>query len=243
MDEGGPVDIHEHLKSLSEGKCRDALVKLLAGYLNPAFGTLPKREIDLLFYEVLDDLGIVDKDPTIYSLVQRLRVTRSKARGLLYDIELRRLDAAMLDERVREALKSPVIQKQGDLFALEIENPLELDHVRAIIQNLGHASDGSFSPSLVKLSPVAFAALMEHFLSEQERKALKAALVKAGCAADTSLRAMLTGVLKKVASKVASDAGEALAEQVGDYLGPFVDGAVDNAFAVASSLFKKEETV
>jgi len=155
---------------------------------------------------------------------------------------LRRLDAAMLDARVREALKNPVIQKQGDLFALEIENPLELDHVRAIIQNLGHASDGSFSPSLVKLSPVAFAALMEHFLTEKERKDLKAAMVKAGCAAEISLRAMLTGVLKKVASKVASDAGEALAEKVGDYIGPFVDGAVDKAFAVASSLFKKKES-
>ena len=236
------MDIVKRLENCTEEDCRNALAKMLSRYLNPAFGALPKREIDLLLYEILDDLGFVDNNPTIYSLVQRLRVTRGKARSLLYDMELRRLDDATLDHRVRQALKTPIIQKQGDLFALEIENPLELDHIRAIVQRTGHASDGSFSPSLVKLSPAAFAALMEHFLTGDERRTLKKALVNAG-APDTSLRGIFTEVLKKLASKVAADVGEALVEEVSDSLTPFVDGAVGKAVEVVSKLFSKEKNV
>lgn len=233
------MGIAEHLAGVDDATCRKALSTLLASYMSPAFGSLPKREVDLLIYDTLEGVGFVKRNPSIYSLVQSLRVTRAKARSLLYDIELRRIDSADLDCQVREALKRPHIQKQGDLFALEIENPVELDHLRAIVQELGHATDGSFSPSLVKLTPGAFAALMEHFLTESERKALKTALVKAG-APDTSLRGIFTGVLKKLAAKAASDVGEAAAEKVGDYLAPFVDGIVDKAAKIASWLFTRD---
>lgn len=235
------MNIRDHLRSRTGDECQSALAKLLGAYLNPAFGTLPKREIDLIFYGVLKDLGLVDENPSVYSLIQRLRVTRQKARGLLYEVELRRSDAADLDSRVRAALKTPVMLKHGSLFSLEIENPLELDHVRSIIRELGHASDGSFSPNLVKLSPSAFGALTEHFLTENERNDLKAVLVKAGFAADTTLRAMLTAVLKKIGSNVAADVGDALADKVSDLIGPFVDGAVDKAFEVTAALFKTKQ--
>jgi hypothetical protein len=233
------MKIEEHLEGVADAQCRSVLAKLLSAYLSPAFGSLPKREIDLLFYGALEDLGYVNSDPSIYSIVKSLRVTRAKARNLLYDIELRRLNTDVLDERVRGALKQPLIQKQGDTFVLEIENPLELDHLRSIVQSLGHASDGSFSPSLVRLSSGAFAALMEHFIDKSERDVLQRALVKAG-APDTSLAGIFKGVLKKVASKVAADAGEAALEQVGEYLTPFVDGAVDKAVEIATSLFSKD---
>jgi len=162
-------------------------------------------------------------------------VTRSKARNLLYDRELRRFDLGQLDEKVRNAMKSPLFQKQGDLFAMEIENPLVLDHLRSKLQTLGYASDSSFSPSLVKMSLDAVAALIESFHPGKEGESLRKALVKYG-APDTSFKGVLKEVLKKVASKVANDTGKALVSQ---YLGPLVDGAVDKCKETVGQLIKE----
>jgi hypothetical protein len=54
--------------------------RLLSGYLLPAFGALPKSEIDLLFLSALQRLGYISETPEIYELVSKLRVTRTKAR-------------------------------------------------------------------------------------------------------------------------------------------------------------------
>lgn len=234
------MGVEEHLESVSDNDCRAALATVLGRYLSPAFGALPKREIDLLLYEVLEQIGYVSEDPSIYSLSQQLRVTRAKGRNLLYDIELRRLNDDALDLRLREALKHPILQKQGDLFALEIENPLVMDHLRSKLRKLHHAGDGSFSPSLVRLTADAYAALMEDFLPEDERENWRNALVKAG-APDKSLKGILKGVLKQAATRVAADAGAEAVETMGEYLAPFVDAAIDSAVEGAKSLFKKDE--
>jgi len=121
------MNIAGAIKAADEKTCRAVLENLLTRYMSPAFSALPKQEIDLVVLNGLEQLGYVSAYPTLYEVVQRLRVTRAKARNLLYDRELRRIDAQQLDEKVREALKNPVVQKQGDLFLLQIENPLVAD--------------------------------------------------------------------------------------------------------------------
>lgn len=49
------LGIHDHLKKCDDNVCREVLEALLSGYRSPAFGALPKREIDLLFYEALEN--------------------------------------------------------------------------------------------------------------------------------------------------------------------------------------------
>ena len=85
----------------------EALERFLKAYLTPSFGALPKREIDLEVLGVLIDIGYLSGEPTIYELISKLAVTRSKARSLLYDRELRRLDEDALDIRIKDALRNP----------------------------------------------------------------------------------------------------------------------------------------
>ncbi|WP_166485012.1 hypothetical protein [Nitrosomonas eutropha] len=198
---------------------------LLKRFLDPAFGALPKSEIELLLLGALEEVGAISAEPGVYELVSKLRVTRTKARNLIYERELRRLTPAELDSRVRNLLKRPIIQKSGDQFVLEVENPLISDHLRSKIQDLGHVSDGSFSPSIVKLPLDAMVALIEFYIPKDQRDPVKAALVSAG-APDTSFKGVLKAVLKKVAGKVASDTGEALLKNASEYISPIVDAIV-----------------
>ncbi|MCZ2126971.1 MAG: hypothetical protein LC099_04260 [Anaerolineales bacterium] len=217
------MDIQSHLKSASEKDVRAALNLILEAYLSPAFGALPKREVDLLIYNALVKIGYIEESPKLYSLVTNLRVTRSKARSLLYEQELRKLTTQELDRRILEFLKRPIIQKESELFLLEIENPLVIDHLRAKVQALGYASDGSFSPSLVRLSDAAVIALIDEMLDKHTKSAVKAQLVKAGFP-DKSFKGILKDVLKAVGKKVADNVGSDVTERV---LSPIIDGAFE----------------
>lgn len=233
------MDVSNKLKSISEKECKTALVKILDKYLNPAFGSLPKREIDLLLFEVLEDLKIIKGTPELYSLVSDLRVTRSKARSLLYDRELRKYQEDELNNLVKESLKRPIISKNGDEFKLEIESPLVSDHLRAKVKELGYLSDGSFSPSIVKLPLKAVTAIIESYLTDTEKKNIKKVLVRAGVP-DGSFGGILKAVIKKAASKVAADTGEELIEQAEEYLSPIISGAVDVIEDKVKKIFAEE---
>lgn len=227
------------LKDVGDQECRDALIALLDAYLNPAFSALPKSEIDLAFMDAMESLGYISKSPSEYELIQKLRVTRAKARNLYYNRELRKRSPEQLDTLVREVIQAPLIHKDGDLFVLEIDSPLVIDHLRSKVRSLGFPSDGSFSPSLVKLSLRAFTALLEESIPKVNRNQVKNKLVAAG-APDGSLGGVLKGALKQVGKKVAQDAGEAVSEKASDYITPIIDGSISKIGSMFKGLFSED---
>lgn len=235
------MDILNLLKDKDLSAHRKALTQILSAYTVPAFSALPKKEIDLVVLDALISLELLSNEPTLYELVQNLKITRSKARNLLYDRELRRSTQAQLDVKLFEALKSPILQKQGDLFVLEIENPLLTDYLRAKIHKLGYATDASFSPSLTKLSLDAFTALIEDHLENDLHAGIQEALVNAGVAADDSFKGVLKGAVKEMGKKLAQDAGEELFGKAAEYLEPLISGSVDQISKSFNRLFKKSE--
>lgn len=230
------MDIKLIINALPEAKAKAVLAQLLERYLTPAFAALPKNEVELLVLDALEQVGAISADPQLYELVSKLKVTRPKARRLIYDRELRHSSSADLDAKVKALLKRPLLQKQGELFVLEVENPLVSDHLRDKVQQLGYVSDGSFSPSLIKLGLEAITALIASLLNAAEQEQVRLALVAAG-APDGSFKGVLKATLKKVASKVAADSGEALMDKAAGYLAPIVDASIAALGEKAAELF------
>lgn len=188
---------------------------------------------------VLEELKAIDQEPELYEFVSKLKVTRSKARGLIYNRELRRSSESALNDKVKTLLKRPLIQKNGDLYVLEVENPLVSDHLRSRVKKLGYVSDGSFSPSIIKLGLDAITALVAFYLSDSERKAIKAVLVAAG-APDTTFTGVLKAMFKKLASKVAADTGDALMDKASGFISPIIDASIELIKEKAGELFMPE---
>ena len=230
------MDIKLIINALPEAHAKAVLAQLLERYLTPAFAALPKNEVELLVLDALEQVGAISADPQLYELVSKLKVTRPKARRLIYDRELRHSSSADLDAKVKALLKRPLLQKQGELFVLEVENPLVSDHLRDKLQQLGYVCDGSFSPSLIKLGLEAITALIAALLSADEQEQVRLALVAAG-APDGSFKGVLKATLKKVASKVAADSGEALMDKAAGYLAPIVDASIAALGEKAAELF------
>lgn len=134
------MDISEFTAKASPDQTKKALEEFLTAYMNPSFGTLPKTELELIVLRLLAQIGAVPERPTVYELISGLKVTRSKARRLIYEQELRTRTPKELDEDIRRILRRPILQKRGDSFALEIENPLLSDHIRAKLKTLSWLS-------------------------------------------------------------------------------------------------------
>jgi hypothetical protein len=230
------MSIKQAIADLDDSERREILEFILEGVSTPSFGSMPRKETELLMLEALVKVRYLDADPTLYQLTQRLRVTRAKSRSLIYERDLRRLDAAKLDQLLQSAITKPLIQKQGDLFCLEIENPLLTDHLKYKLGRLGHATDVSFSPSIVKLTLDVFNALIVDLIPTERRAAIKAALVAAG-AADESFSGLIRGVLVRLGGRFADSAGEALGENISDYLAPLFSGAGSEITSRISNLF------
>ena len=228
-------ELLQKLENLDAERVKKAFTQLLKDYLTPAYGSISKRDFDILLFIKLQQLGLFEKNPELYDLVSELRVTRAKARNLLYESKLRQTSKSELDEELKELLKRPIFLRDQDKIGIEIDNPYLIDHLRAKLKQLSYITDGSFSPELVRLTTEAFAALFESYLPETSKKNIEKAFVAIGAKKDTSLKGILKGALKKLGTKVADEAGGQLAENVTEYLAPLLKGSVE----VVSGLFGK----
>lgn len=234
------MDVKEALRATSPEHRSEALEALLSKFMTPAFGALTKRELELAFVEALVTVGYLQQNPTVYEMIERLRVTRSRARSLVYDRDLRRQDQQTLRDLARWALRNPHLQSQGHVVAIDIENPLLADYLRDVVRGLGHASDGSFSPTMIRLSPEAAAALIADLLTPAERRTVTRALTDAGVP-DKSLKGAITAIIIKAATKFGDATGEAIAKDAIDVFGPILDGKAALLAAAVKRLFAQSD--
>ena len=241
------MEVTSVLDGVAEEDLRAELASFLSDFMSPAFGSLPKREIELRVFDLMRNLGVLKSEATIYSLMTDLKVTRSKASQLIFDLEIRRYgtDRDRLDKLVKDALINTKFAKDGDYFVMEIENPLTLAHLRQRIRELGHFSDTSFNSSLVRAPLDVVTDLMLDLIPTDQHEAVKNALVKAG-APDNSIRAVLKGALKTLGSKVIGEAADQVAEGIVDssakFLEPLMNAGVGAIRSRWKPLFKEKPT-
>lgn len=208
---------------LPEDEAKRILKDVLRAACTPAFAVLPQRELDLLLFRAMREAGVVSGDATLYSLMTDLRISRAKARNLLFDLEIRQADARSLDARAREALANPrgFVETQGYL-AFGIENPVVQAHIKDKVNALGHLTDASFDSTIVRIKPKAMALLVEALMDEAERNAFHEAMVAAGFEPDKSLSTAIAAGLTHLSERVAGETATAIAEGYLDDLAALV---------------------
>lgn len=225
------MEVARLLESVEDGIIRAELVNFLNDFMTPAFGSLPKREVELRVFDLMRNLGVLRAEATIYSLMTDLKVTRTKASQLIFDLEIRRYgsDRERLDELIKKAIIHTKFAKDGDYFVMEIENPVILAHMRQKIRDIGHFSDTSFNSALVRAPLDTVTDLMMDIIPTNQHEAIRGALIEAG-APDKSVRAVIKGALKTLGRRVIGEAADQVAEGIVDnsasFLAPLVNAGV-----------------
>ncbi len=182
----------------------------------PVFGASKSIEHEVAAMNAVKLLGYLSDKPDEFELVERLRVTKSKARPLLYQVALwEDSSAANEADELRAILISPRIAVDGDFYLIEVPQPLTMDRLRYRVRQLGFLSEGSFSRSVARVKRPALAALVESIIPEAERIVVIEGLKRVGCQG-VDARSVISSMLKKVGTKVAGEVGEEIVGNLGD---------------------------
>lgn len=211
------------------------LEEILQKYSNPSFGSSSKRDIDILLFSALQDLGIIEPNPQIYDVVRLLHITRSKARNLIYESALRRQANEDIEVQLQNELKRlivrPIFLREGDKVCIEIDNPLVVDYIRHKLKELNHITDGSFSPELVKMTCTAFSDLYSSLLPDESLTLINEKFILLGLKQDKSPKAIILTILKAIGRVALGKVGEELADyttKVAGELGNWIQGVFEN---------------
>lgn len=219
----------DDLNGISDDILKECLTDVLSVYGNPSFGSMSKRDVDLTVFFVLQKLNYISEEPTIYEIMQKLKVTRSKARNLIYEAEIRRLkDEKDLDNLLRKKIEHPIFGKIGDKITLEIDNPLLIDHLRYRLKKLGAITDGSFHAEIVSMTHEAFSDLYVDLLPENDANEIYDKFVALGVARERGAKPFLKAALKCVAHAALGKAGEELVGAAKDIVGDWIQGVKEN---------------
>lgn len=220
------MNINNKIDDLESGEVSRVFKELLKEYIKPAYGAMSKRDFDIMLFMKLQELDVIAKTPEIYDVVSSLKVTRAKARNLIYESKLRASTENDLENELKELVSSPIL-KDGDKVSLEIGNPYLADYLRSKLRSLNHITDGSFSNELLKMAADAYTDLFISLLPDG-RKDIEKALIRSGAEKDTSLKSIVKSIVEKLAKKALGDIGDAVVGNVSDYLKPIIEGQITN---------------
>jgi hypothetical protein len=223
------LDIRGFFEANDADDYREALIEILTRYTQPAFGALPKRETDILMFEVMRSLGLLSENASVYDLMTDLRITRAKATQLLFDTAIRKFDEnpALLDAKVVHALCNARFHHDADkYFVLEVEDPMVNASLKEKVRRAGHISDSSFNSALIRLPLDAVADLVTDLVPEDRQNDVKAALVAAGAPEAPTFKNVVKSSLKTLGKRVVGTAADDLVDEAGEFLAPILrDGA------------------
>lgn len=217
-------------RNTEEARASRALSHLWEHARVPSFGGLAKADLEVVLVETFIHAGRLNPLPSEPELMRELGVTRAKARAIRYRLELRanpsdeELDLALL-----ELLLDPIVERDGDRLAIDVDRPRLLEHLRERAKRERRITDGSFSASLVRLSADSWVVLVEALLAQHHPGSADVA---------ASVARQARTLMGKVPPTVAGILQGALAAQVKRVAGKGAAAATDSIIAAAGRMLQ-----
>jgi hypothetical protein len=199
----------------------------LKNYLVGGFGSLSKREIDLLVFRAYLEakMGapvqsvITKADP--YQLGRDLNIRASRIRTMLDDLRYRYPPSEdELRSQLSEALKNGEIIPDKNTLRIQIDDLLLRDYIRKTVRDHFGLVDTSFDRTIISLTPEKFLTLAiasQDKTSQAElEKRLKAIKIKSELGAPREGRVLW--LIKKVGEGAANEVGKELFEAATDWI-------------------------
>ncbi len=209
----------------------------MARYAGTAFGVLPKVEIDLTIFSLLIEAGIIDPEATPFRIARALNITPAKAKGLLFQYQLRTLSEDDVDHAVMIALTTSKYRKDGGDLAFGVHSPLTYAAIRAKMQDGGVFADISLSGDILKVSPEQFGQVIASLITPAQTKALMTRLRKTKVVDETALKAAVATVSTTLANKALEKTSETAIEGTLSTVGDMLEGKAGEALDALLNLF------
>jgi len=196
----------------------------MARYAASAFGVLPKAEIDLTVFSLLIEAKILDAEATPFRIARALNITPTKAKGLLFQYQLRTLTEDDVDHAVMIALTTSKYRRDGADLAFGVHSPLTYAAIRAKMQEGGVFADITLSGDILKVSPEEFGQVIASLITPAQTKRLMDRLRRSKTVDEKTMKAALSTVTTTLATQAMDKSGEKVVEGTFTAVGDLLEG-------------------
>ena len=139
---------------LSNANFKDLITEFFEFYTTPAFGARSKSEIDLKVFELLGKCGYMDDD--YYNVSRKLKITPTRARNLLLNLELRTTAESTSDDlnNVFEYLKNfhlKDFREEKRFLTVYLPSLLQREMLKHLLRKANKTWDTSFNSEILKI--------------------------------------------------------------------------------------------
>ena len=150
----------------------DFIEELLNGYISQGFGQMPARQMQLLILELLTKkISDWEKNPPVWDMSRKLRISPKRLRGLLDDIAY--MDTEKTDDWCAAELKDILsndreIVANGEAIRVQIDDGLVRDYAISQVRKRFGLVDFGMNSAIIELSSKKFAMLAMALLEKNE---------------------------------------------------------------------------
>lgn len=147
--------------------------KFLSEYLSRGFGSMSKRDIDVLLMHLLMEHTDLSNENN-FNLSIKLKLTESKVKNLKYEANLKYTES--LEKDIKEEFLSLLSKAKLQVIGKEtwisivVEDTFLRHAIKAKVKENGSFTDSSFNSEIVKISVDDFSYLMYVFSDDKEQK-------------------------------------------------------------------------
>jgi hypothetical protein len=158
-------------------------------FLQQGFGSLTKREIEVLVINLLKKQAAYEGKSN-FALSKALRLPGAKVSSLLYESVLlfetdheMYFQSGLMKALQKVKLKTKRKDNEESTYTFVLEDKFIRLATHARLKDLGHFADGSFNTEIVSITHSGLIDLLESFITEDEAKKLCETLKRDGAAA------------------------------------------------------------
>jgi len=194
----------------------DFIEELLNGYISQGFGQMPARQMQLLILELLTKkISGWEKNPPVWDMSRKLRISPKRLRGLLDDIAY--MDTEKTDDwcaaELKDILSNDIeIVPNGEAIRVQIDDGLVRDYAISQVRKRFGLVDFGMNSAIIELSSKKFAMLAMALLEKDEVEKLVKAIGQKNN--DTSKDRAAYKLLFDVLSQAAGKASETILMKV-----------------------------
>jgi hypothetical protein len=211
--------------------------EFLDEFLHPSFGSLPKKEIELLVFRLLIDARYFGENPSMQTISRELRIPLSKVKTIYYEMQLRTVNYT--DESFRHdvlvKLQNARIYKVDKKIKIEvgIDDPLLRNEIEARLKVLGDFPDYSFNREIIRFDVVTYALFVEKFMDEEQLIELKNKILSESKVVDKSVSYTFIDLVNIFLSEFFKEAGKDSAKNIVDLSWGLITGGITTVISLA----------
>lgn len=148
--------------------------EFLSRFLSPGFGTMPKREIEILIFHLLLHKTNVFKGKSNYEISNELKISESKVKSYKIEASLKYQQMVHQDALVEIAglffeYNKSKPSLEGDTIVFALEDPVLKREFEHAVKELGYFVDYSFHREIIKVkAPIFLEIFVQNFEGGKE---------------------------------------------------------------------------